>query len=1064
MKKPQIICLNPKCLEVPLIEILYSNNGIKIKTDCHFHHYKYDLDEYLTLIEDPKKEYNCTCFEHYEKYIGYELETYLNVCSQCFNQKDDNNKTVLFIDIKYDEFNKNKFTDNSLSKLYSIIYNNFLNAKNEKKLVAGIHINYDYINKYTISKLKPNLKEEISINKKIFPFRDHIMQYKYCPFKFNLKYLIRHVRVKKIIEIIVFDSNEFMNIPIGNLNIMEIELSPFYSDIFATVSSKEIKIWKISEAEKKIYDKSTIFLNKEFEVFTQAKFSNLNEKIIITVSDNFSLKMWNLEKIFYICEILINQESIKNIHFSPNDESIIGIDSIKNCFIYDINNNKHICEIWKDSIIYSSFIDSEKVIIIDSENIEIHNYKKNQCIKKMENKFDYCNKYFFKDSLLYVFYNNLKIFCINNNEINLVKEMEEIKYNNHDDIIFIENKNKEIKYNILNFIILNRKESLLFSLFINYFSPLIILKEFKSNTDYFLKQNKPRLYPVSELSFTQAQYDNNEIFKKKYFDNKGIKTELEDNYKISLEQKKMNVEKKLENYDPKKNIEKEYFQLLSLLIQDNTNKDLIEKYLNFLKENENYLVQIQYRETYNDELNYYKVMFTPEELKTKLNETKTKDLSEKEEFIKLLKYLENISENKYVEFKNKIDKTKLGRFNQKIDFNNKELFWFRNKNLILYSITKLPFEQFEYIQYCIQQVNKLKLFDEEKILENENRLSFLIINLVRPQSSITYDFNLNLVNSFNIETEEEFKNILKNNGITEKNGKFHFSDGKSIDLDFKRDKDICISNYLLNKTGKINLKDYQLLNYDKIIENFYPKINIEKIRNFLTNFLISNLFKEIFYFFYPDDLIFPFKDRKAAEDFIKENLNFLPMINEGAHASTDKFTLGIYIYLCPKILYHKPKNFDDSKNGNKLLLSGFMTGEIIKSGIHEINHDMYNIYYYHSNGIISLKTPRKMINNKELRESGREIETLMFGSQITSINIKQALYLLNEKNYNKGIIEFKEDFIALNDCDLYIGGEFKDFNQIKNSKFFNTPEDFSISASASNELFAIDSISDYDTL
>ena len=455
-------------------------------------------------------------------------------------------------------------------------------------------------------------------------------------------------------------------------------------------------------------------------------------------------------------------------------------------------------------------------------------------------------------------------------------------------------------------------------------------------------------------------------------------------------------------------------------------------------------------------------MFNPKESKEDLNEIK--NFSEKEEFIKLFKELENISEDKYLKFKNEINKKKLGRFNQKIEFKNTELFWFRNKNLILYSITKLPFEQFKDIKYCIKQVIKLKLFDEEKIIENENRLSFLLINLVIPQSSSTYDFNLNIVNSFNIETEQEFKNILKNNGISEINGKFYSSDKKSIDLNFKRDKDICISNYLLNKTGTINLTDYQLLNYDKIIENFYPKINIEKIRNFLTNFLVSNLFQEIFYYLYPDDLIFPFKNRKCAEDFIKENLNFLPMINEGAHASTDKFTLGIYIYLCPKKLYHKPKNFDDSIYENKLFLSGFMTGEIIKSGIHEINHDMYNIYYYHSNGIISLKKPRKMINNNELRESGREIEILMFGSQLTSINIKQALYILNEKNYDKGIIEFQKGFIKLNDCDLDIKGEFADFNQIKNSQFFNTPADFSISTSASNELFTIESISDYDTL
>ena len=95
MKKLQIICLNLKCLEVPLIELTCSNNRIKIKTDCPFHHYKYDLDEYLLLIKASKKKYTCMCFEHYEKYIGYELETYLNVCSQCLNKKYKNEKIIL---------------------------------------------------------------------------------------------------------------------------------------------------------------------------------------------------------------------------------------------------------------------------------------------------------------------------------------------------------------------------------------------------------------------------------------------------------------------------------------------------------------------------------------------------------------------------------------------------------------------------------------------------------------------------------------------------------------------------------------------------------------------------------------------------------------------------------------------------------------------------------------------------------------------------------------------------------------------------------------------------------
>ena len=232
----------------------------------------------------------------------------------------------------------------------------------------------------------------------------------------------------------------------------------------------------------------------------------------------------------------------------------------------------------------------------------------------------------------------------------------------------------------------------------------------------------------------------------------------------------------------------------------------------------------------------------------------------------------------------------------------------------------------------------------------------------------------------------------------------------------------------------------------------------------MSKFLVSNLFKEIYYYLYPDNIIFPFKDLKSAEEFMNENLNFLHMINEEAHGATDKFTLEIYMYLLPKKFFYMPKDFDQNDKDNLFFLSGLMTGELIKTGIHEINHDMYNIYYYHSNGTISLKTPRKIINGKDLRESGREIEILLFGDKLYSINIKQVLYLLNEKNYDKGIIEFRKGFKELNDEDLNIIGIFSDFNRIKNSKYFNDPDNFSISTSSSNELFLIDAVSDYDTL
>ena len=180
------------------------------------------------------------------------------------------------------------------------------------------------------------------------------------------------------------------------------------------------------------------------------------------------------------------------------------------------------------------------------------------------------------------------------------------------------------------------------------------------------------------------------------------------------------------------------------------------------------------------------------------------------------------------------------------------------------------------------------------------------------------------------------------------------------------------------------------------------------------------------------------------------------MINEEAHGSTDKFTLEIYLYLEPKEFYKIPKDFNQNDKDNLFLLSGFMIGELVKTGIHEINYDMYNIYYYHSNGTVPFQMPKKKIN----RESWREIEILLFGNEIISLNIKQTLYLLNEKNYEKGIIEYRKGFSELKNEDLNITGIFSDFNRIKDSKYFNEPDNFSISTSSSNELFIMEAVSD----
>ena len=404
--KPQIICLNPVCVEVPIIKLTNLNNRILINTDCSFHHYKYKLEEYFILLQNQKKVYCETCFEHDEKYVGYSLDTYLNVCSKCLNE-NKNEKIILFKDLKVGEYNSKQFSDNSLAKLYSIICQNFKEAKVNDKLVYELYLNYQYMNSY---KEDENFSiDEISYIQKSLNLEKQIEQYKDSPFKTNIKYLINYNWNKKAIEILIIEKQEYIFSESINDCFPQIELSPFYYDIFLTVSNCDIKIWKIYEKEKIVKIQITINLENNKENFWFAKFSPLNEKVIFTVSNDLSVKIWNLEKIFYISEIKGIPQKIKNIIFSLNDESIIGLYSNQELYIYDINHKKILNQMHKNYILYSNFIDSKNLIIINPANIEIFNYIKNKCERTINYQYNYNNKYYYENGFLYILDNNLDI-------------------------------------------------------------------------------------------------------------------------------------------------------------------------------------------------------------------------------------------------------------------------------------------------------------------------------------------------------------------------------------------------------------------------------------------------------------------------------------------------------------------------------------------------------------------------------------------------------------------------------------------------------------------------------
>ena len=163
---------------------------------------------------------------------------------------------------------------------------------------------------------------------------------------------------------------------------------------------------------------------------------------------------------------------------------------------------------------------------------------------------------------------------ISKNEINLIKEIKEIKFNTKDKIIFISDKNNSEQNNFLNFFLIHNLEIKLYSLSSNYFCEKTMKNELKNNQHLFFENIRTRLYTKFELSFHNINFEANEINIKKYFENENVSKKRDENYSTNLIQKKMNVKTELDNYKEGKTLEDEYFHLISLLIQDNTNKNI----------------------------------------------------------------------------------------------------------------------------------------------------------------------------------------------------------------------------------------------------------------------------------------------------------------------------------------------------------------------------------------------------------------------------------------------------------------------------------------------------------
>ena len=490
---------------------------------------------------------------------------------------------------------------------------------------------------------------------------------------------------------------------------------------------------------------------------------------------------------------------------------------------------------------------------------------------------------------------------------------------------------------------------------------------------------------------------------------------------IPLFERKEIAEKQYEEYIREKdkiinekNILKEYIRIINLLFLNNTNKDIVKLYLNFIKNNDDFTKNNELN-AYSKEILKYKKIFTKDEL-YEIDNSFNKE-SEKKNFINFLRKL-YLTDNydviiKYVEK----EYNSIYFFNYPIEFLNKEIFYYKLYILLIIeiknNISKNDSEKISYLENKRKIAGLLlknNVFDNNNIILNENKMNILIIlilydilddkeesvnfNRLLQTEKVTYKNLIDYVNNNNLSEVYEFKNAPEG----EINLKNIYGTNYSINVN---SNDVCLRN-LSNKNLISSHNPYIFNTLNSLLINNELNSFIPRIRIFLIKIINSKVYQNAIKELFPKHHKYLLgKNLKDLEIFIKERLKFYPYQNLSNSGLTDKFSLYSYIpILSFKIFCQEffPENFH-------IFLK---VSAVIENTIHEINHINQDIIFFKGNDKRLFNTPKR--ENLKNKEGGENLEEVLFGKKIKSLKILESLYILNECNYNQNLNEFKKNF------------------------------------------------------
>ena len=821
---------------------------------------------------------------------------------------------------------------------------------------------------------------------------------------------------QKIVPRYVFNAN--------NIIIRSVEFNPINSHIIAFCSfTKLVQIWTLKGTSTQ-----KINCNK---YSSKIKWSNCG-RLLGIVDGTHILKIYNCftKEFIYVLDF---EQQIINYEFFMEDKILVLDSKKKEIFVYQFDINKKEKLTLKKKTNYQNILQVNYKKILVNDNCFILNSGDNTI--KIYNNFT--NPFYSHENSL----SNAKVIKTpNDKSIFKIINVNE----SHVQLIIIKDKfnlfNKNVKKNIIYTKLdedKNEEEKKFDSSVDTFdFSPDNL------EEDYF--KGCPRMYLDI---FESLHYKYNEDIsdyerRKKYFKIPELKTNMENNKNKNIITLRNEVEndiktliekeelKKKEKGEGKgelilfKSIKEEYMFLLNLLIKDETNKELLKRYLLFLKKNEIDLEKEKIpHEKFKDELQYYSIFFENKEL-VELFQSKCK--SQKEILINLLNdYMVSIKNKSLEKLKEQTKKNiKQRYFNQPLSFKFKELIYYDSIIDVSYDIENLDINKEEILKsklYILQEISKLKLIEK---YEQPKVLIPLIYYICHPSPEKNFKHFLNIITpSISTDKTEKAKIELHNNCINN-NG-----------------QDLLIDEKCSPESKEIIFEEY---NYNYLSKDSYLNLDITRIKMLLSNTLKSRVFQEALEYLTGNNNYQGIYNDEMISEFI-EKIIFIPTNFSGAVSFHDYLSLVTVISTAKKEINSNFVQYDKEKSDT------LENGVIIAIIYHEYGHSINAIISFKENDLQLHETPRKKYLN--FKEGGYYLEIALFGRVIKKLTYKEALYILNENNYNKSLEEFRKGFMELSYQDLVIKGQFDYLNSKDESKLKTSDDSVTIKAKEDNDEF-----------